>query len=336
VAQIIKRGLSSDSVDGSKLKFSNNESFRARNFANASDISLFKLNASDTWEFQVLPVYSGSNIATESYVTTELGNYVPNSEKGANNGVATLDGGGKVPAAQLPSSVMTYEGVWNANTNSPSLADGTGDAGMVYRVGTAGSQDLGSGSISYGVGDYVIYNGSIWEKSDTTDAVASVNGQTGIVSLDTDDISEGSTNLYYTAARFNTAFSGKSTTDLAEGTNLYHTTSRARTAAVVNSTAGNETDQAASVAAMKSYVATNAGTVDVEVFTLVSGDITNGYIDLAVEADKVIEVTPKGFPPQHPVDDYTLSVVSLKTRITFAGDMLSLIAGDKIKVAYSI
>ena len=33
---------------------------------------------------------------------------------------------------------------------------------------------------------------------------------------------------------------------------------------------------------------------------------------------------PKGFPPQHPVDDFTLSVVSSKTRITFAGTMLSL------------
>ena len=125
---------------------------------------------------------------------------IPLTQKGANNGVATLDAGGKVPVAQLPSSVMTYEGVWNASTNSPALVDGTGDAGMVYRVGTAGSQDLGSGSISFAVGDYVIYNGTIWEKSDTTDAVASVNGQTGIVSLDTDDIAEG-TAQYFTDER---------------------------------------------------------------------------------------------------------------------------------------
>jgi hypothetical protein len=124
------------------------------------------------------------------------------TEKGANNGVATLDGGGKVPLSQLPSAVMTYEGVWNASTNSPTLADGAGDVGMVYRVGTAGTQNLGSGSISYDVGDYVILNSSlIWEKSDTTDAVSSVNGQTGIVVLDTDDVSEGSTNLYFTDAR---------------------------------------------------------------------------------------------------------------------------------------
>lgn len=130
----------------------------------------------------------------------QLDLYIPLTQKGANNGVATLDAGGKVPVAQLPSAVMTYEGVWNASTNSPSLADGVGDAGMVYRVSVAGTQNLGSGSITFDVGDYVIYNGSVWEKSDTTDAVASVNGQTGVVVLTTTNINEG-TNLYFTDER---------------------------------------------------------------------------------------------------------------------------------------
>lgn len=66
--------------------------------------------------------------------------------------------------------------------------------------------------------------------------VQSVNGLTSIVVLDTDDISElpGATNQYFTATR-------------------------ARTAAVLNTTAGNETDQAPSVAAMKSYVGSFSG-----------------------------------------------------------------------------
>ena len=129
-------------------------------------------------------------------------NKIDQSEKGANNGVATLDAGGKVPLTQLPNSVMTYEGVWNATTNTPTLIDGTGSPGMVYRVSVAGTQDLGSGPIDFEVGDYAIYNAAgVWEKSDTTDAVASVNGQTGIVSLDSDDIPEAVTNLYYTDER---------------------------------------------------------------------------------------------------------------------------------------
>jgi len=135
-----------------------------------------------------------------SDIQTQLDSKIPNTEKGSALGVATLDAGGKVPVAQLPNSVMEYKGVWNATTNTPTLADGAGNTGDVYRVSVAGTQDLGSGNISFDVGDYAIYNGSTWEKSDTTDAVASVNGLTGVVVLDTDDISEGS-NLYFTDER---------------------------------------------------------------------------------------------------------------------------------------
>lgn len=57
-------------------------------------------------------------------------------------------------------------------------------------------------------------------------AVDSVNGQTGVVVLDTDNISEGVSNLYYTQGRFDASFAGKTTTDLSEGSNLYYTQSR--------------------------------------------------------------------------------------------------------------
>ena len=60
---------------------------------------------------------------------------------------------------------------------------------------------------------------------DIQGGVTSVNSLTGDVILSTTEISEGS-NLYYTAARFNTAFSGKSTSDLSEGINLYYTDAR--------------------------------------------------------------------------------------------------------------
>ena len=49
-------------------------------------------------------------------------------------------------------------------------------------------------------------------------------------SKDTDDLSEGLTNLYYTTARFDSAFGNKTTSDLTEGTNLYYTDTRANSA----------------------------------------------------------------------------------------------------------
>jgi hypothetical protein len=110
------------------------------------------------------------------------------SEKGAANGYAELEAAGKVPVSQLPSAIMEYQGTWNASTNSPKLEDGKGSAGDVYRVSVAGERNLGSGSISFAVGDYAVYNGSTWEKSDTTDSVASVAGKTGVVKLSFNDI----------------------------------------------------------------------------------------------------------------------------------------------------
>lgn len=150
---------------------------------------------------------SAAHLATQQSIKAYADTKIAATEKGAANGVATLDGGGKVPVSQLPNSIMEYQGTWDANTNTPTLADGAGNAdediGDVYRVTVAGSQDLGSGSITFGVGDYVILNSSkVWEKADTTDAVASVNGQTGVVTLDADDIDDAATtNKFATSAQ---------------------------------------------------------------------------------------------------------------------------------------
>jgi hypothetical protein len=128
---------------------------------------------------------------------------------------------------------MSYRGTWNASTNTPTLTSSVGTKGYAYRVSVAGTTNL-DGIASWAVGDFAVYNGTTWDKWDTTDLVSSVNGATGVVVLGTDEIAEGVTNLY-------------------------HTTTRARTAAVVNSTAGSETDQAPSVSAIKSYVLANSG-----------------------------------------------------------------------------
>jgi hypothetical protein len=53
--------------------------------------------------------------------------------------------------------------------------------------------------------------------------VQSVNGETGEVVLDTDDISEGAVNFYYTEGKFDASLATKSTDDLTEGTNEYYT-----------------------------------------------------------------------------------------------------------------
>lgn len=124
------------------------------------------------------------------YLETEVELKENLSNKGIADGYASLDSGGKVPASQLPNSIMEYQGTWNASTNTPTLADGVGNAGDVYIVQVAGTQNLGSGSISFLASDWVVYNGSTWEKSSNSNSVVSVNGFTGVVTLAIDDISD--------------------------------------------------------------------------------------------------------------------------------------------------
>jgi uncharacterized protein YbaP (TraB family) len=93
-----------------------------------------------------------------------------------------------------------YQGTWNASTNTPTLTSSVGTKGYYYIVNVAGSTNL-NGITDWKVGDWAIYDGTAWQKVDNTDAVSSVNGFTGAVSLTTDNISEGSTNLYFTNTR---------------------------------------------------------------------------------------------------------------------------------------
>lgn len=126
------------------------------------------------------------------------------AQKAVNGGLATLDvSTGKLVDTQVPAYLLgaaNYQGVWNANTNSPTLANGTGTKGYYYIVTTAGATSI-DGITDWRIGDWIIFNGTTWSKVDNTDAVITVNGQVGAVVLDSDNIAEGSTNLYSTAAR---------------------------------------------------------------------------------------------------------------------------------------
>ena len=99
-----------------------------------------------------------------------------------------------------------YQGTWNAATNTPTLTSSVGTQGYYYIVSVAGTTNL-DGITDWFVGDWAIFNGGVWQQVDNTDAVVSVNGQTGAVSLTTDNIPEGVTNLYYTDTRARAALS---------------------------------------------------------------------------------------------------------------------------------
>jgi hypothetical protein len=84
--------------------------------------------------------------------------------------------------------VLTYQGTWNATTNTPTLTSSVGTSGYYYVVATAGSTDL-NGITDWQIGDWLIFNGSAWQKIDQTNLVVSVAGRTGAVTLSNTDIS---------------------------------------------------------------------------------------------------------------------------------------------------
>ena len=97
-----------------------------------------------------------------------------------------------------------------------------GSSNLYHTTGRARSSISVSGDLAYNSTTGVI------SFSQAAAPVLSVNGNTGSVSLQTNDIAEHADNLYYTTARFDSDFGDNSTSDLSEGTNLYHTTARAR------------------------------------------------------------------------------------------------------------
>jgi hypothetical protein len=234
------------------------------------------------------------------------------SQIGANNGVAGLDSGGKVPVAQLPNSIMEYKGAFDPFTHVPNLKNaavkslkviqdltyaaktagvagdlitityvsdvtqgnetaaavgnvftvhietavstatqikaavdaaavlvdvtisGTGgtaqttvtgvaleggrdlaDIGDVWKATAVGTHDFGAGGIVFAIGDYAIFNGTVFEKAHSgADAVVSVNGEAGAVVLDADDISDtATTKKFYTATQARSDLIAASITD---------------------------------------------------------------------------------------------------------------------------
>jgi hypothetical protein len=142
-------------------------------------------------------------------------------DAGSANGVATLDAGGKVPVSELPAAVLgalSYQGTWNASTNTPTLTSSTGTKGYYYVVSVAGNTNL-DGITDWLVGDWAVYNGTVWQKVDNTETVTSVNGQTGAVVLTTTNIAEG-TNEYFTTAKARNSLSAGTGISYVSGTGV--------------------------------------------------------------------------------------------------------------------
>lgn len=128
--------------------------------------------------------------------------------------IPVLGSDGKLNTAVLPALAITETYTATSKAAMIKLTAQTGDVCVI----TSGS-DMGS---------YILTtddptSADNWQLlTPPASAVSSVNGKTGVVTLTTANISEGS-NLYWTQARFDTAFAAKASTALSDGSTIVKT-----------------------------------------------------------------------------------------------------------------
>lgn len=148
------------------------------NRAFSFDISkIFGLVLSDAYASATFPI--SFTLADKSITASKL------SSMGAARGqVLKYDGTAWV--ASTFANSQTYIGTYNAANNTPNLDNTNPIAGDYYIVTPAGTYN----TINYEAGDWIMYNGSAWEKvSNSTNVVSMFNGRRGIVAPTTGDYS---------------------------------------------------------------------------------------------------------------------------------------------------
>lgn len=71
---------------------------------------------------------------------------------------------------KIDNTGLTYSGVWDANTNTPTLTSSIGNEGHFYIVSVAGTTNL-NGITDWQIGDWAIFTNGVWLKIDNSDTI---------------------------------------------------------------------------------------------------------------------------------------------------------------------
>lgn len=153
---------------------------------------------------------SASDIPTLTLAKISDAGTAASKNTGTSSGnVPILDSNGKLDTSVLPALAISE--TYTAATQAAMLALTAQQGDICIRTDQSKTYILSASPAS------TLAN---WkELVSPADAVSSVNNKTGAVTLTTSDISEG-TNLYYTQARFNTAFAAKASTGLSDSAKI--------------------------------------------------------------------------------------------------------------------
>ena len=164
---------------------------------------------------------------------------------------------------------IILQGDWNAATNVPDIT-GTTRTGFAWRVSVAGNTNLG-GITDWLVGDLAVKSATGWIKIDNTESVTSVFGRFGTVvaqsgDYNTDLVTEGTTNLYFTTARARASISA--------GSGIAYNS----TTGVISSTSGGGSVTSVGLSMPSAFTVTNSPVTSTGTLTVTGAGTTAQYI----------------------------------------------------------
>jgi hypothetical protein len=140
-------------------------------------------------------IYVDNLIQTLSTATqTALDSKVSSALLGVVSGIATLGADSKLLTSQIPDSIIAglkWQGTWDVATNTPNIPSASAlNNGFFYKVNVVGTSSITGSSITYGLGDWLISNGTVWQHVPNVSTVNSFKGRVGDVIPSTGDYNQ--------------------------------------------------------------------------------------------------------------------------------------------------
>lgn len=205
---------------------------------------------------------SQSVLDTLASLQTQIDNLIP-SQTG-NSGKYLTTNGTALSWASVAGG-LSYQGTWNASTNTPTLASSTGTNGYYYIVATAGSTNL-NGITDWQVGDWLLFNGSVWQKIDQSETLQFVTSTDTSVTVTT----TGSTAdlAVYSSPRLISQVRNETGATLTKGTVVYINGASGNKATVTKALASGDTTSAQTIGLIFADISNNNNG-----YAILAGDI---------------------------------------------------------------
>jgi len=204
---------------------------------------------------------------------TEIDNLIP-SQTG-NSGKYLTTNGSVLSWASIAGGGLSYQGTWNASTNTPTLTSSTGTNGYYYIVSTAGSTNL-NGITDWAVGDWLLFNGTVWQKIDQSETLKTITSTDGSLTVTTngtnDDLSVNFTTNVVCLVRNTTGAT------LTKGTAVYINGATGQVPTVTKAQANSDTSSAQTLGLLKADLANNTNGY-VTIIGLIDDVDTSAYTD---------------------------------------------------------